>query len=344
MDYIDLKYIDLISTHVRNFKRKSRTLWNFSCPYCGDSKKNKLLARGYLMEKGGRIGFYCHNCNVPGVSLYKLLKHLSAGLATQYKFDKIACDTSPTPKNDYATTYHKPLFGVSQNNPLIKAGCERIDSLPPHNLCRRYVEARQIPDIHYKHLYFIEKASSLQPLVKEHKLDDHPKLVIPFFDTNKDIFAFQLRRLNQHGLRYQTEKLIEHPLVYGLERFDRAKKSYVVEGPIDSLFLPNSLAAGGSAIPRLSQFVDIENTTIVFDNERRNNQLVAIMDTIIGAGHKVCLFPESVALKDINDMIVKGGLTGRQVVDLIEENSYQGMKAKLVARSWRRTNLKRDFI
>ena len=35
--FIEQKYINDISSQLRNFKKKSNNLYNFSCPVCGDS-------------------------------------------------------------------------------------------------------------------------------------------------------------------------------------------------------------------------------------------------------------------------------------------------------------------
>ena len=35
---------------------------HFRCPYCGDSQKNKLKARGYLIHNKTFFVYKCHNC------------------------------------------------------------------------------------------------------------------------------------------------------------------------------------------------------------------------------------------------------------------------------------------
>ena len=45
--YIDIKYLNLISPQLQQFKKKGEALWNFRCPYCGDSKKSKIKASPY---------------------------------------------------------------------------------------------------------------------------------------------------------------------------------------------------------------------------------------------------------------------------------------------------------
>ena len=51
MSYIDTKFLNLLSTRLPKFKRKSDKLYNFRCPHCGDSKKSSNKARGFVYEK-----------------------------------------------------------------------------------------------------------------------------------------------------------------------------------------------------------------------------------------------------------------------------------------------------
>jgi len=85
--YIDLKYISLLSSSLRNFKDKGNNLFNFSCPLCGDSKKDKTKARGYAYERKGSIIFHCHNCK-SSLSLGNLIKHLNQTLFDDYCMER----------------------------------------------------------------------------------------------------------------------------------------------------------------------------------------------------------------------------------------------------------------
>ena len=63
MNYIDTKYISLISPRLRNFTKKGDYLWNFSCPFCGDSQKNQRKARGFIYRTKNDLFYKCHNCS-----------------------------------------------------------------------------------------------------------------------------------------------------------------------------------------------------------------------------------------------------------------------------------------
>ena len=60
--YIDIKYLSLISPQLQQFKKKSDFLWNFRCPYCGDSQKSRTKARGFVYRKKNALFYKCHNC------------------------------------------------------------------------------------------------------------------------------------------------------------------------------------------------------------------------------------------------------------------------------------------
>ena len=57
MLFIDIKYIDLVSPKLRNFKKKNTYLWNFSCPICKDSKRSVLKARGFIYKIKNNLNF-----------------------------------------------------------------------------------------------------------------------------------------------------------------------------------------------------------------------------------------------------------------------------------------------
>ncbi len=63
MLWIEHKYISLLSGRLERFQRVNNTVYRFRCPICGDSQKDRRKTRGHLIEKGGKVRFYCHNCS-----------------------------------------------------------------------------------------------------------------------------------------------------------------------------------------------------------------------------------------------------------------------------------------
>ena len=45
---VDIQYLLTLSPRLDRFKKKSNNLYNFRCPYCGDSQKKQSKARGFV--------------------------------------------------------------------------------------------------------------------------------------------------------------------------------------------------------------------------------------------------------------------------------------------------------
>jgi len=75
--------LNLVSPKLSNFKQKTSDLYNFSCPFCGDSIKKKTKARGYIYKKGNGYFYMCHNCS-HSTTFYKY------DLGSAYVFSQIA--------------------------------------------------------------------------------------------------------------------------------------------------------------------------------------------------------------------------------------------------------------
>ena len=83
MIYVDTKYISLVSGRLDKFSKKNENLFNFRCPYCGDSQKNRNRARGYFYRHKGSFIYKCHNCGV-GRTLSNFLKDQDPDLYGEY--------------------------------------------------------------------------------------------------------------------------------------------------------------------------------------------------------------------------------------------------------------------
>ena len=85
--YIDIKFINLLSTRLPKFKRKSEYLFNFRCPHCGDSQKSQTKARGFVYKKKNDMFFKCHNCSASH-NLANLIKLVDRPLYDQYILER----------------------------------------------------------------------------------------------------------------------------------------------------------------------------------------------------------------------------------------------------------------
>jgi hypothetical protein len=125
------------------------------------------------------------------------------------------------------------------------------------------------------------------------------------------------------------------PKLFGMESIDKTKRVYVVEGPIDSLFLSNCAAMAGSDAD-LTPLGDPRNVTVVYDNEPRNKEIVKKMHRAIDQGYRVCFWPEHIEQKDVNDMVNRAGLNGASIQAIIDQNTLSGLSAKMRLSTWSR--------
>jgi hypothetical protein len=331
--YIDHKYTNLLSSRLQRFARKSRDLYNFRCPLCGDSSKNQFKARGYLFNKKQSLIFKCHNCGSGG-PLKVLIDKLDPILAKQYAFEKYretAGDDTHPDKEEKIPVFRKPIF--------TKVGCPKIIELGANHPAVKFCDLRKIPKVRYSDMYFadcfkswvskydVELAARLRPY--------DPRIIIPFFNKERKLIAAQGRSLEDSTLRYFTVKIDkEASKIFGLDRNDPAQKTYIVEGPIDSMFLPNALAMAGSDIDDTTQFY-ARDVVFVYDNERRNKEIVGKMEKIVKKGFAVCIWPDTIKVKDINDMVLDG-MDILQIVDTINKNTFRGLPARVKLNQWKR--------
>ena len=337
--YIDVKYVNLISPYLQQFKKKGDFLWNFRCPYCGDSKKNRTKARGFVFRKKNDLFYKCHNCGV-GATLGNLIKEIDSKTYDDYileRYRKGVKTNNPEPE----FSFDVPKFSKKG----VLKGLRSIADLDMGHPARTIVSDRQIPQEHWKDLYLCEsfyKFTNSLITNKFSSLDkDHPRLLIPFRDEEGEIFAYQGRAFGNEQPKYLTIKLQDRDKIFGLDRVVKKEPIYVVEGPLDSLFLDNCIAVGGADFDRpLSidgSLITNGELTVVFDNEPRNKEICKLIEKTINSGKKVCLWPESMEHKDINDMIL-GGYTKEEIQEIIKENTFQTASAQMRFATWRKIN------
>ena len=339
MLYIDSKYVGRISYKLRNFKQKADNYWNFSCPICGDSKKNPLKARGYVFKNDNRLVYKCHNCGFSS-NIGNLIKQLDPILYNEYVLERYKENTSK--HVDHASI--GKLEVVAETKPVILSDSvldklQRIDTLPTDHVAKQYVISRKIPESAWSLLYYAEKFKEWSNSIKYQftNLDnDAPRIVIPFFNEHGKCFMYQGRALGNEQPKYIAIKIDDKlEKVYGQDRVDYSKRVYVVEGPIDSLFLPNSVAVGGAGfdIPYTRSIKS--NLTMVMDNEPRSKEICKFISGLIDNDYAICLWPDTVKEKDINEMIMSGK-TENQILEMINTNTFQGMEARLKFTQWRK--------
>jgi predicted RNA-binding Zn-ribbon protein involved in translation (DUF1610 family) len=321
MDFVDVKYISILSPRFEKFKKVKNNLYNFRCPLCGDSQKNKSKARGYLYQVKNNTNYKCHNCGV-NISFNNFLKQVDSNLHKQYTFEKFKENTSGKnfPTEEPKFNFDKPKFKSTLNLP------KAVENLK----AKQYLESRNINP--YK-FYYTEKFKSWVNTFK-HTFDDlkydEPRIVIPLF-YKKELVGFQGRALGSSLVKYITIMLDEDaPKIYGLDDIQKDKTIYITEGPFDSTFISNAIALCG-ADGDIDKWI-AGDFVWIYDNEPRNAEIHSRIERCINNGEKVVIWPSYINCKDINEMI----LSGLNVQDVIKSNTYFGLEAKLKFTNWKK--------
>jgi len=337
MDWLQQKYIGIISGRLERFKRKGPSLYNFRCPICGDSETNKSKARAYIYEKQGKMLFHCHNCNATS-SVPKFIKAVDQSVYNDYVFEKLKDEKSPkqVELQNFVDKMKTPVF--LKSGPL--KGLKKISQLKPDDPVKLFISNRKIPNPYHAKLFsvpnFMGFVNTLIPnkFSEEALKKDETRILIPFFDKDKNLHAFQGRSISKSSVKYITIVLNENvPKIYGLDTVDENQKIYVLEGPIDSMFLHNAIAtAGGDLVSAISSF-EKNIIVIVYDNEPRSRETIKKLDKAILNGYNVCIWPSNLEHKDVNDMIL-AGLSPEFIKHIIDTNTYKDLAAKMALTKW----------
>ena len=322
MDLVDSKYIGMISSRLQKFKRVKDNLYNFRCPICGDSQKNKNKTRGYIYQVKNNTNFKCHNCGA-SMSFNNLLKEIDVSLHKQYTLEKFKEGHTgrnfvvEAPKFEFV----KPVFKKSIDLPKAST----------NSFANEYLVNRKIdPDKFYYADKFMEWTNT-QKQMFDTITRDESRIVIPMYDENKNLIGFQGRALGKSFTKYITVMLDEEaPKVYGIEKIDKTISVYITEGPFDSTFICNSIAMCGADVD-ISNW-GIRNPVWIYDNEPRNREIVNRIGRTIDNGNSIVIWPTNIIQKDINDMV----LSGHDVMSVVELNTYSGLEAKIKFNNWKK--------
>ena len=322
MDYVDVKYINLLSSRLQKFKLVKQNLYNFRCPICGDSQKNKTRARGYIYSIKNNTNYKCHNCGV-SLSFNSFLKNVDSELHKQYTMEKFK--EGHTGKNFVVEQpkfeFVKPVFKRNLNLP-------KASEVP---IAREYLTKRKLDP---EKFYFADKFkewTNTQKVTFDTIGRDECRIIIPMYDGSSNLIGFQGRSLGSNSVKYITVMLDEDaPKIYGLDKLQKDQTIHVTEGPFDSTFIPNAIALCGADGDLVKW--GISNPVWIYDNEPRNAEIVSRISRTISRGERIVIWPSDVKEKDINDMV----LSGLDVQSMIKLNTYSGLEATLKFTIWKK--------
>ena len=310
----------MLSPRLDKFKKVRDNLFNFRCPYCGDSQKSRSKARGYFYRKKNDYFYRCHNCG-KGTTFAKVLEYIDTLMYKEYVMERYKGDAPKTeaPEFNFAAPKFKKIDPKLEN-------LTPINKLNDGHPARQFVESRQLPEEFYSDLYLCPKFFKWSKIQSQ---QEHPRLVIPFRDESGEVFAAQGRAFGKESPKYLTIKFQDKPKIFGLDRVDLSRRFYVVEGPIDSMFLDNCLAVAGADF----RYLPPGDTTIVLDNEPRSREIIKLMERLIHQEHELVIWPTTITQKDINDMVLANV---QDIQTIIDNNTFSGLEATMKLAAWKR--------
>ena len=332
MSYLDDKYLGLISPRLEKFRKIRGGVYNFRCPYCGDSQRHKNKARGYIYKNKADYNFKCHNCGVTRSFTY-FLKDRDPPLYDEYVMERykegLTGKGTVTPEPNF--TFVKPKFRKKDIcDELVK-----ISELNTSHRAKKYLINRGINEDTLSKFYYcpdFKRWTNKHKKIFDTTDNDDDRIIIPLRNSKGELFGYQGRSLDPTSkMRYITVMLDENaPKIYGLEKINTQKPIYILEGPFDSTFMENSVAMCGS---------DVDIRTFgwssyiwVYDNEPRNREIVNRLERSINRGDQVVIWPSNIKEKDVNEMI----LAKHNICDIIKTNTFSELKAKLQLNLWKK--------
>ena len=340
--FTDIKYLNQIGNRLSLFKRKGDYLYQCRCHICGDSQTKKNRARGYFYRANNDLFYKCHNCDA-SQHFGTFLKNFDANIYRQYALERYSNGENHRAHASPEFRFEAPVFQPPATAPepnLLDSVLTRVDRMEPASEIRKFCSQRQIPDHQLHRLYFIDDIKKIETFHSRYvnTIQTHePRLVIPFRNQTNQLVGVSCRALRGEALRYITVRINETaPLVFGLDTLKTQEHMYACEGPIDSLFLSNCIAVGGTGFGKLESLgLDRNKLTVILDNQSRNSEVCKIYQKIIKEGFKILIWPDYTSAKDINDLIL--AVQGIDIKAFVDNNTYEGLTAQLKFDAWKRT-------
>jgi hypothetical protein len=212
-----------------------------------------------------------------------------------------------------------------------------VSELSEDHIAQKFAKRRHLPtefEFHYAEK-FVEWSKGNTDKFATWKGLDHPRVIIPWRDRTSKIIGYSARDLSgdQDTKYYRifVDESVKERL-FGADRLDDSIDHYVLEGEIDSLMIPNAIAMSNG---KLHTYLH-KNAIYIPDCDRRNPHIMKNVSDMIDLGLRVCLLPDSPYGKDLNELVVHGGLTSDDLLRIIQGNVVQGLSGKLKFNQWKK--------
>lgn len=293
-----------------------------ACPVCGDSKKNNTKKRGVLYLDSFK--YYCWNgdCQAKYWSIFKFFRWFNKNIKNIEHIKEISSvikKTSSKRKNVKlidSSIYFEYLY----KNSFALEEIKKVYTLEEAKECKwgkEYLQSRAL--VRYRDNFLFRKNSR----------GNREVWVLNKIDENDQIVGLQIKNLDW-GVKYTTktfstlheeitgsvldlekdfiEKCNNFSTIFNIFNIEIDNLITIFEGPIDAMFIRNSLATAGAS--KLKDFFDeIPNVRYFFDNDK-TGKINSIQK--IKKGKRSFLWKrffkengfKDKSIKDLNDLIL----------------------------------------
>lgn len=308
------------------FKKTTGT-YNGECPYCHEGKSTGKKRRFFYIPEEDHL--YCHNCGASTDGFNFVKEQTGLSLKDILAESELRTDT--------VEDIIKRSFVYKKYNP--KSLPDDCINLFDNNQTSFYSANVTVKDA----LDFINKRR-LNTAVNRPKalwlsLTDYThknRVVFPFYSPNggAKIEFYQSRALykvDEDRAKYLS-KANSDKGIFNIDKIiPDIEYIFLQEGPIDAMFLRNSVALAGinpteSQVERLQTLFPMHTLVYVPDNQWVDSTSYDVTKSLLDKGEKVFLWPAGLErFKDINDLCVH---TKQDELDwnIIVKHTYTGMK------------------
>lgn len=298
--------------------------YNFRCPVCGDTSDNPNDRNAWILTGGG-YWYHCFKgrCGT-SQSLLSYLKVNEPAIHSNLIFNGFVKKEAPK-KRKVSTGIQKKVAPSGQY--CFDSG-ELLSILDGHPTCTealRQVRARRIPEKFYsKWFVSIKDERFLIPNGgKGNKYSN--RIIIPYYKLGGTWKYFQGRSLLKNcKMRYLSAPNSIEKDFFRIDWLDTKKPFYLLEGPLDSTFIDNSVAFSGTGgLKRLlSEYPEItkykqnavfiwDNTSIGIDGEAVDEAGRKMLEMTASQGFSYFDWDaveskNGEKIKDINDLVLHG--------------------------------------
>ena len=316
--------------------KKNEGSYNAECCICNEGTSSGSKRRLFYFPS--ERYFYCFNCTRSWNEiswLQEVTKKSASELLREAK--------------DFILDIH--VSKQKDEQPLVSLSCTQIPVIPEDSIdildakqCSFYNDIPVIKDLILKADSYCCMRRLKSAINKPKSLFVSPKdyvhanrLVIPFYGESNKIESYQSRALLENTYPKYLTKYGEK-CFYGENNIQiDIPYLFILEGPIDTMFVQNGLAIGGAKVTVrqnsfLAKHFDKE-IIYIFDNDKDNPDMQKNVLNHIDQGKRVFIWPKELKqYKDINEVCCAYTLDHISTKFLLE-NSFKGIEASVKYRT-----------